>query len=93
MSITEFPVVALNPVAGDQAYVESPYAVRVVELAVQIVGELTVTTGGGLTVTVAVVVPLQPPEDPVIVYTVVTVGDAITVGPEVVFKLPEGLQV
>jgi hypothetical protein len=42
--------------------VDAPFALRVVELPMQIVDELTVTVGSGLTVTIAVVVPVQPPD-------------------------------
>lgn len=46
------------------------------------VGEATAdTVGVVLTVTVAVVVPVQEPEEPVTVYTVVTEGLAVTVEP------------
>jgi hypothetical protein len=45
----------------------------------QIVGELTVVTGNGLTVTVAIAVPVQPAVVPVTVYVVVTAGVASAV--------------
>ena len=43
------------------------------------VGELTVTTGNGLTVTVAIAVAVQPSVVPVTVYDVVVSGDAVLV--------------
>lgn len=45
----------------------APLAVSVTELPTQRLGELTVTVGCGFTVTIAVVVPVQPPEAAVIV--------------------------
>jgi hypothetical protein len=59
---TVAPVVALNPVAGAQAYVLAPLAVMLTELPLQIVGAagFLVTVGKGFTVTVTVVVFVQP---------------------------------
>ena len=55
-AVTELPVVADNPVAGLQLYVVAPLAVSVVLPPLQIVEALgvTVKTGSGFTVTVAV---------------------------------------
>ena len=72
-----------SPVEGDHTYVAAPEAVSVAEAPAQIVGEFTVTTGFGLTVTVDVVVPVHPDNVPVIVYTVVAVGVAVTLAPVV----------
>lgn len=62
LAVTVAPVVALNPVAGDQEYVFAPFAVRLVLLPAQMEGAagFTVTVGKGFTVTVTVVVPVQP---------------------------------
>jgi hypothetical protein len=52
-AVTVAPVVGDNPVVGDHVYVVAPEAVREVEAPVQIaVFGLTVTDGGGTTVTV-----------------------------------------
>ena len=59
-AVTLAPVVALNPVLGDQLYVFAPLAVNVVLAPLQILGELTVTVGNGKTVTTAVAVFKQP---------------------------------
>ena len=67
LAVTLAPVVALNPVEGDQLYVVAPAEVKVVEAPLQIVGEFTVTVGVGFTVTTEVTVPVQPAVVPVIV--------------------------
>jgi hypothetical protein len=41
-AVTEAPVVALNPVAGDHVYVFPPVAVRVADCPGQMVAEFTV---------------------------------------------------
>lgn len=51
---------ALKPVAGDHVYVEAPLAVNVALEPLHIVAGGTLTTGIGLTVTVTVVVFVQP---------------------------------
>ena len=55
-------VVQLNPVAGDQVYVEAPLAVKPTLEPMQIAGAagVTVTVGRGFTVTVTVCVPVHP---------------------------------
>jgi len=58
----------------DQTYVVAPAAVNVAASPGQIVGELTVVTGRGLTVTVAIAVDVHPKEVPVTVYDVVVAG-------------------
>ena len=62
LAVTVAPVVADNPVAGLQLYVEAPLAVIDVLLPLQIVAVVgeTVTVGTGLTVTVTVAVPVHP---------------------------------
>jgi hypothetical protein len=55
----------------------------VAEEPAQIVAEFTVIDPPGLTVTVAVVTVEQVPEVPVIVYTVVLDGLAVTLDPDV----------
>ena len=54
--------------------------------------EGTVTVGVGLTVTTAVVVPVQTPDVPVITYVCVFVGLADTLDPEVELNPVLGLQ-
>jgi hypothetical protein len=58
----------------DQEYESAPVAVKSALSPEQIVGELTVIIGNGLTVTVATAVAEQPVEVPVTVYEVVEVG-------------------
>jgi hypothetical protein len=58
----------------DQAYVVAPAAVKVAVCVGQIVGELTVVTGRGLTVTVDIADEVHPKEVPVTVYDVVAAG-------------------
>ena len=58
--MTLVPVVEESPPAGDQTYVVPPDAVNVAEPPAQMVGEFTLITGLGVTVTVEVVVPEQP---------------------------------
>jgi hypothetical protein len=90
--VTVDPVVALKPVAGLHVYVEAPPAVKVAVLPAHIVGEFTVTVGVGLTVTVVVLTPEQTPVVPVTVYTVVAVGLAVTLVPEVPLRPVPGDQ-
>ena len=61
-AITDAPLVELNPVAGDQLYVDAPLAVRVVLPPGQYDAEegVTVIVGKGFTVTVTVAVFVQP---------------------------------
>jgi len=69
---------------GIQEYVDAPEPVSVLLCPSQIAaGEAVApTTGMGLTVTVTVEVPLHPAADkPVTVYTVVAVGQTLTVVP------------
>jgi hypothetical protein len=80
------PVVPDNPVAGDQAYVDAPPAVSVVDepLHIATAGGVQVIVGNGLTVTVVVVEPVHPAAVvPVMVYVVVLVGFAVTLDPDV----------
>jgi hypothetical protein len=58
----------------DQEYESAPVAVKSALSPEQMVGEFTLTTGNGLTVTVATAVAEQPVEVPVTVYEVVEVG-------------------
>lgn len=60
LAVTLAPVVALNPVAGDHAYVDAPLAVSIALAPSQIVAGAHAITGNGFTVTVAVVVPVHP---------------------------------
>jgi len=69
---------------GIQEYADAPEPVSVLLCPVQIAaGEAVApTTGMGLTVTVTVEVPLHPAADkPITVYTVVAVGQTLTVVP------------
>ena len=50
-----------------QVYVVAPFGIRVAVCPAQMVGEFTVTTGNGLTVTVAIAVAVQPNVVPVTV--------------------------
>ena len=69
------------------AYEVAPAAVKVAEAPSQIVGELTVVTGIGLTVTITVAELVQPAaEVPVTVYVVVAAGFAVTEVPVVALK-------
>ena len=56
VQLTVAPVLALNPVTGDQLYVLAPVAVIVADEPMHIAGEVgvTVTAGAAFTVTVAV---------------------------------------
>ena len=56
---------AVDPVL--QLYEVAPAPVKVAVLPAQMVGEFTVTTGNGFTVTVATAVPVHPPVVPVTV--------------------------
>ena len=67
LAVTLDPEVELNPVAGDQEYVEAPVAVKVVDDPIHTVPELTVTVGVGVTDTVVWAVPLHPLSVPVTV--------------------------
>jgi hypothetical protein len=82
LAVTELPVVALNPAAGDHVYVDAPLAVNKVLPPVQRVGEdgVTDTAGRGLTIIVIVDVSLQAPLLPITVYVVVAVGVAVGLG-------------
>lgn len=80
-AVTEAPVVPLSPVAGDQVYVLAPDAFRVAEPPLQMVGELAVIVGLGVTVTVAVVALVQVPFAPVTVYALVAPGETVNVEP------------
>ena len=62
---------------ADQAYVVAPDAIKLAVNVGQIVGELTVVTGRGLTVTVATAVDVHPKEFPVTVYDVVVKGESV----------------
>ena len=70
-------LVPLTPAV--QLYVVAPFGIRVAVWPSQMVGELTVTTGNGFTVTVATAVDVQPSVVPVTVYDVVVSGDAVFV--------------
>ena len=70
MAVTVAPVVADNPVAGLQLYVEAPFAVNDVLLPLQMVAVagVTVTVGFGFTVIVIAAVLVHPfPSVPVTV--------------------------
>ena len=84
-AVTLEPVVADKPVAGLHVYVEAPLAVNTTPGApAHLLAEGTEITGAGFTVTVTVVVPVQPlAAVPVIVYVVVEVGFADTLEPVV----------
>lgn len=93
LAITVEPVVALNPVPGVHVYVEPPVAVKVAESPAQIVALFTTGTIEPPIVTVEVAVVVQPSaEAAVIVYTVVTVGLAITLDPVDELSVAEGVQ-
>jgi len=69
LAITVLPEVPLSPEEGDQAYVDAPLAVRVVdcpEHIVTLVG-LIVTTGLGFTVIAIVAELLHPADVPITV--------------------------
>ena len=67
LAVTVAPLVADNPDGGDQEYDVPPLAVSVAGEPAQMVSELTVTTGSGVTVTIDVAVPVQPEIVPVTV--------------------------
>ena len=71
----------------------APVAVNVAEDPAQMVGEFTVTTGNGVTVTVLVAVPLHVPIVPVTVYVVVEAGVAVTGFPVPLESVALGVQV
>jgi hypothetical protein len=86
LAVTTAPVVPDKPVPGAQLYVLAPLAVRTTLLPEHIEGAdgLISTIGLAFTVTVTVVVPVQPARDvPVTVYVVVVVGLAVTTAPVV----------
>jgi hypothetical protein len=91
-AVTTEPVEELNVPEGLHAYVLAPFAVKVALDPGQIVAELTVTVGKGLTVTRAVAVLTQLPEVPVTVYVVVDDGLAETLAPVVALNPVLGLQ-
>jgi hypothetical protein len=72
--------------------VVAPPAVKVIVEPAQTVGLLTVTVGLAITVTVLVFVELHVPEVPVIVYTIVLDGFAVTLELVVELKPVPGLQ-
>lgn len=89
-------MVVVKPVVGSHEYVVPPVAVRVVVCPLQIVvgGDAIVTVGKVLTVTVFMVLLIQPLMSvPVIVYVVVADGVQTTVGPLVIFNAVDGIQV
>ena len=92
LAVTDAPVVALSPVAGDQLYVVAPAAVNVIEDPLQMVGELTVTVGVGVTVTVITTGALVQVPVPTTLYVVVTVGLATTELPVVELNPVPGVQ-
>jgi len=93
LAVTVVPVVALNPVAGDQLYDDAPLAVNVVLPPGQMAAEGQVIVGKGLIVTVVVPVPTQPAAlVPVIVYVVVAAGFAVTLVPVVALNPVAGDQ-
>jgi hypothetical protein len=68
LAVTTEPVEALKVPAGAHVYEFAPFAVKVAEAPLQMVGEFTVTVGVGLTVTVVTAVAVQvAAEEPVIV--------------------------
>ena len=81
MAVTLDPLAELKVAAGLQVYVLAPDALSVAELPLHIVPEFTVSEPPGFTVTVAVVTAEQVPAVPVIVYTVVDAGLAVTLDP------------
>jgi len=90
------PNVVVNAMFGLQLYVVAPLAVKLTELPKQINAGfgLIVTVGFGTTLAVAFCDwLLQPTLPPIILYTVVTVGFAITLGPFGVFKVALGVHV
>jgi hypothetical protein len=91
-AVTDEPVVALSAVAGLHEYVFAPLAVSVADCPLQIVAEVTVTTGSGLTFTVTCVDAVQPfTSVPVTVYVVVEVGLAVTGEPVVELSAVDGV--
>lgn len=95
-AVTVAPVVALNPVVGDQVYVVAPLAVNCVDVPAQrltVEGEMD-TDSEDDTDTTAVAVAVQPEAFvPVTVYVVVAVGEAVTVVPDVLLRPEAGLHV
>jgi hypothetical protein len=86
--------VADKPVPGDHVYVDAPVAVKTALDPTQMVAGGQVINGNGFTVTVAVVVLLQPAAlVPVMVYVVVEPGFAVTLAPVVADKPVAGDQV
>ena len=82
-AVTFAPEEALNPDVGSQLYVVPPLAASGVDPEGQMFMDVgvTATVGEAFTVTVIVCVDVQLPLEPVIVYVVVTVGDAVTTAP------------
>lgn len=79
---------------GAQVYVLAPLAVKVAQLPWHIVAGGTVIVGFGFTVTVTTCVSVQPEAlVPVMVYEVVTVGQAFTEAPVVALSAVLGVQV
>ena len=93
LAVTLAPVVPLNPVDGDHAYVLPPLAVKTVEAPAQIgEGALVVTFKLPPTVTVVACMPLQPVpvSDTLTGYVVVELGLTVGFGDEEVN--PAGLE-
>lgn len=95
LATTEFPVLLLNDPEGDHVYVAAPVAESVALLPEQIVVEepVTDTTGDGVTATVIDAVSLQLPLEPIIVYVVLAVGEAVTDEPVEALRPDAGDQV
>jgi hypothetical protein len=94
LALTLVPVVALNPVAGVQVYVEAPPAVKLIDAPLHIAPLFTLIVGSGFTVTVDVVEAVHPfAAVPVTVYTVVMVFVAVTEAPVVALSPVTGDQV
>lgn len=70
----------------------APAAERVAEEFIQTAADVAVTLGKGFTDTVQVVCAVQVPTVPVIVYTEVVLGFAVTKLPEVALKPLAGSQ-
>lgn len=92
---TTAPLGEFNVAAGVQVYVPAPPAVKLAVAPGQIVAlAVAVTVGFGATVTCTVVVPVQPLLlVPVMEYTVVAAGVAVTRLPVEALKDPAGDQV
>jgi len=93
LQLTEDPVVALIPVAGNQLYVPAPDATIGIEPPLQsAVAPVTVIVGVVPTAIVCTMVPGQPPLLPVTVYTVVTAALQMTEEPVVALSPYAGNQ-